>query len=420
MARRSSVLQLPSAVGVDEAAETLRANHGRRLRGPQLPRPRLSGPERHRRSRDRAAAGSGSSGTSCPAARSAGSPPLPLPFEARGGINAPGAWDVLQQRGAPGRQGRKVAVLDTGIAFGTDEAPLPQEPRLRPEAVPARTRLRHRRRHAARPRRPRHPRRRERSPSAPATTSRSPGSPTGARIIPVRVLDQQGFGNARDIADGHPLRRQAQGADVINMSFEFARRRQLLREDPAASARRSGSPPRSRRVVVVGGRQRERRSRSPSRPRAPHVIGVGADHQGRAASPTTHAPATGSTWSPRAAACPCSPTAAPTTPTSPRNAPIFQLTFDGPELHAVRLPGDYEGTSMAAAHVAGVAAMVIASRVLGRPLADQGRVPARGDRAQRRRPARPGLRPAPVRGRAGRRRRRRSPPARRVATASPL
>ena len=42
-----------------------------------------------------------------------------------------------------------------------------------------------------------------------------------AKIIPVRVLDAQGFGTARDIAKG--IRFAAKrGADVINMSFEFA------------------------------------------------------------------------------------------------------------------------------------------------------------------------------------------------------
>jgi serine protease len=48
-----------------------------------------------------------------------------------------------------------------------------------------------------------------------------------------------------------------------------------------------------------------------------------------------------------------------------RGLPIFQLTFDGPGFTNFGYPGGYEGTSMAAAHVSGVAAMVIASRVVG-------------------------------------------------------
>jgi len=48
-----------------------------------------------------------------------------------------------------------------------------------------------------------------------------------------------------------------------------------------------------------------------------------------------------------------------------RGTPIFQLTFAGPGFTNFGYPGGYEGTSMAAAHVSGVAAMVIASRVVG-------------------------------------------------------
>ena len=46
--------------------------------------------------------------------------------------------------------------------------------------------------------------------------------------------------------------------------------------------------------------------------------------------------------------------------------PIFQLTFTGAGFKQFGYPGDYQGTSMAAAHVSGVAAMTIASRVLGK------------------------------------------------------
>jgi serine protease len=48
-----------------------------------------------------------------------------------------------------------------------------------------------------------------------------------------------------------------------------------------------------------------------------------------------------------------------------RGIPIFQLTFDGPSFTSFGYPGGYEGTSMAAAHASGVAALVIASGVVG-------------------------------------------------------
>jgi serine protease len=45
--------------------------------------------------------------------------------------------------------------------------------------------------------------------------------------------------------------------------------------------------------------------------------------------------------------------------------PIYQLTFRSEDPTKFEIPGHYEGTSMAAAHVSGVAAMVIASGVIG-------------------------------------------------------
>ena len=49
-----------------------------------------------------------------------------------------------------------------------------------------------------------------------------------------------------------------------------------------------------------------------------------------------------------------------------RDAPILQLTFDSAGFRTFGYPAFYEGTSMSAAHVSGVAAMVVASKVLGR------------------------------------------------------
>jgi serine protease len=44
---------------------------------------------------------------------------------------------------------------------------------------------------------------------------------------------------------------------------------------------------------------------------------------------------------------------------------IYQMTFTGASLSRFGLPSGYEGTSMAAPHVSGTAALVIASGVLG-------------------------------------------------------
>jgi subtilisin family serine protease len=48
-----------------------------------------------------------------------------------------------------------------------------------------------------------------------------------------------------------------------------------------------------------------------------------------------------------------------------RGVPIFQLTLVGTGFTTFGYPGGYEGTSMAAAHVSGVAALVIGSHLVG-------------------------------------------------------
>ena len=56
--------------------------------------------------------------------------------------------------------------------------------------------------------------------------------------------------------------------------------------------------------------------------------------------------------------------------------PIYQVTLDGASTRLFAIPGNYVGTSMAAAHVSGVAAMVLASGVLSKRLTPQARVDA--------------------------------------------
>jgi serine protease len=48
------------------------------------------------------------------------------------------------------------------------------------------------------------------------------------------------------------------------------------------------------------------------------------------------------------------------------NGPIYQVTFKGAAENRFAEPSYYVGTSMAAAHVSGVVAMILASNVLGR------------------------------------------------------
>jgi serine protease len=53
-------------------------------------------------------------------------------------------------------------------------------------------------------------------------------------------------------------------------------------------------------------------------------------------------------------------------PELPSGRDIYQVTFTGGSPRRFGLPGGYEGTSMAAPHVAATAALIIASGVLGR------------------------------------------------------
>lgn len=52
-------------------------------------------------------------------------------------------------------------------------------------------------------------------------------------------------------------------------------------------------------------------------------------------------------------------------PSAPTGRDIYQLTYTGSDPRRFGLPSGYQGTSMAAPHVAATAALVIASGVIG-------------------------------------------------------
>jgi serine protease len=290
-----------------------------------------------------------------------GQSPTPLPFEARGGLNALDAWDTLRVRGAPGAKGARVAVLDTGIAYASkkpgyrkspdfvrsqflpgfdfvdkDEMPLDGEGHGTHVAGTIG----------------------ERTGNGIALTGLAPR----AKLIPVRVLDSQGFGTAHDIAKG--IRFGAErGADVINMSFEFSLGVNSCAKIKGICAAVKFATKRRALVVSAAGNTDGEPVAFPAG--APHVIAVGrvtkdaclAEGSRTGAGLDIVAPGGGV---PLSVACGTNDSV------FPRNAAILQLTFTGGGHRRFGYPTFYEGTSMAAAHVSGVAAMVIASRVLGR------------------------------------------------------
>jgi serine protease len=184
----------------------------------------------------------------------------------------------------------------------------------------------------------------------------------GARIMPVRVLDSEGEGEASTIAEG--VRFAARhGARVINLSLEFSSNVTASDIPELLEALRYA---RRRGVVVVAAAGNEAHTAIAYPARAPDVVAVGAttehgclaDYSNDGAGLTLVAPGGGAD-----ANLPGDPNCHPE---QPAGRDIYQVTFSGSSPRSFGIPSGYEGTSMAAPHVAAVAALIIASGVLGR------------------------------------------------------
>lgn len=275
-----------------------------------------------------------------------------------GGIDAVGAWRNLIAAGRPGAKGVTVAVLDTGIAY--------RNLGKRPEGGGARFR---------------------RSPDFSAKQfvagynfvddNRLPVDTNGhgthvagtiaeetnngvgltglaykAKLMPVQVLNSHGRGQASAIAKGIRFATK-RGAQVINMSFNFGCGKKVPDVDEALRlAAKKG-------IVLVAsvGNLGSETCISPPATEG-YVVGVGGATEGGCLGSYSLtgedvdvvAPGGG----PPIAGCP-----------SILSAPIYQVTLKSHGSPNFGTPSDYIGTSMAAAHVSGVAAMIIASGVLG-------------------------------------------------------
>ena len=275
------------------------------------------------------------------------------------GINAPEAWANLAAAGVPGGRGVIVAVLDTGVAYA-NRGPFRRSPDFSRYGFVggydfiARNRL---------------PNDRNGHGTfvagtiAEATDNRYglTGLAFGARIMPIRVLDPQGEGEASTIAEGVRFAVR-HGARVINLSLEFSSNvtatdiPELI--DALRYARRRG-------VFVAAAAGNEAHGAIAYPARAPNVVAVGAttehgclaDYSNDGSGLTLVAPGGGAD-----ADLPGDPNCHPE---APAGRDIFQVTFAGSSPRVFGIPSGYEGTSMAAPHVAAAAALVIASRVLG-------------------------------------------------------
>ena len=280
-------------------------------------------------------------------------------FAGPAGINAPDAWQNLLRAGKPGGRGVVVAVLDTGVAYQTrgrfrrspdfltsqftrgydfvDRDPHPNDQNGHGTFVAGVVG--------------------ERTNNGISVT----GLAYGATLMPVRVLDGEGLGDAADIAAG--IRWAAnRGADVINLSLEFDT---SIDASQIPSVLSAISFARSKGAVIVGASGNEAGQAIAYPARANGVISVGAttehlcqaDYSNQGRGLDLVAPGGGGD-----ANVPGDPNCRPLDAPGPD---VFQMTFKG-SVKIFGLVSGYQGTSMAAPHVAAAAALVIASGVLGR------------------------------------------------------
>jgi len=184
-----------------------------------------------------------------------------------------------------------------------------------------------------------------------------------AKLMPVRVLDKHGRGQADKIAKGIRFA-VANGANVINMSFNFG----CDREVPGVyEALRQAY----RRGVIVVASIGNLGSEACVAPPAtgPHVIGVGGSTEGGCLGNYSLAGKGVDVIAPGGgfptAGCP-----------SVSANPIYQVTLAEDSARHFGEPSNYVGTSMAAAHVSGLAAMVLASATIDPKAKQKGKVAA--------------------------------------------
>jgi len=276
------------------------------------------------------------------------------------GVDAPEAWANLAADGAPGGAGVTVAVLDTGVAYA-NRGPFRRSPDFgRHQFVQGYDFVA-----------------KNRYPSdhnghgtfvagtiAEATNNRYglTGLAYGVHIMPVRVLDSGGEGEASTIAEG-VLFAVKHGAQVINLSLEFSPGVTASDIPELIEALRYAH---HHGVLVVAAAGNEGHAAIAYPARAPYVISVGATtehgclaaYSNDGAGLTLVAPGGGPD-----ADLPGDPNCHPE---QPAGRGIFQVTFTGSSPRVFGMPTGYEGTSMATPHVAATAALIIASRVIGR------------------------------------------------------
>jgi serine protease len=277
-----------------------------------------------------------------------------------GGIDAIGAWENLIAAGRPGAAGITVAVLDTGIAYRAHGSNFLRSPDFMPEQfVKGYDFIDHNRLPLDKSGHGTH---------VAGTIAEKTDNGIGltglaynAKLMPVRVLNRYGVGNAHAIAQGIHYA-VVHGADVINMSFNFDCHEHVPTvNEELRRAYRAGVVT----VASIGNAGSETCIAAPAT--GPHVIGVAGSTEGGCLGKYSlsgkridvTAPGGGHPT----ADCP-----------SVLSRSIFQVTLNADTTTEFAEPTGYIGTSMAAAHVSGVAAMILASGVVSPTLSPSQRV----------------------------------------------
>jgi serine protease len=275
-------------------------------------------------------------------------------------VNAPAAWQNAINAGAPGGRGVVVAVLDTGVAYGR-RGEFRKSPDLaKTHFVKGYDFVSHdayandRNGHGTH----------VASTIGEATNNGVglTGLAYGATIMPVRVLDDHGEGDASDIAAGVRFAVR-HGAQVINLSLEFSTD-VTASEIPELVDALSYAHRRGAFLVGASGNEAHRSVAYPARAR--YVVSVGATTEHGCLSDFSNQGTGLDIAAPGGGADAVIEDDPDCHPAERPGRDIYQVTLQGNEKNRrFGIPGGYEGTSMAAPHVAAAAALVIATKVIG-------------------------------------------------------
>ncbi|MGA2469234.1 MAG: S8 family serine peptidase [Solirubrobacteraceae bacterium] len=285
-------------------------------------------------------------------------------FVGQYGVGAPQAWANLIADGHPGGSGVTVAVLDTGVAYanhgryvrspdfspyefvhGWDfvaNSPYPEDRNGHGTQVAGTIA--------------------EETNNGVGVT----GLAYGVRLMPIRVLNGQGNGDATRIAEGVDFAVNHH-AQIINMSLEFTAGTITANDIPQLIAAIDYAHSKNVLVVAAAGNESMAQLSYPAKAR--YVLAVGASTDDGCLAYYSNYGAALDLVAPGGGGDAAVPGDANCVPDSATAGPdIIQETFLGlnyPDPRVFGLPDGYYGTSMAAPHVSATAALVIASGVLG-------------------------------------------------------